>query len=142
MKSFKTLLIHIFLIFIFNLNAQTVERPKLVVGIVVDQMRFADLYRYYDFYSENGFKRLLKEGSNFLNTHYNYIPTNTGPGHASIYTGSTPYFHELLTMIFMIDTRKNLLIAFKMMMFRPLVLMEMKARNHQKIYLLRQSPMH
>ncbi len=76
--------------------AQKLEQPKLIVGIVVDQMRFNDLYRYYDLYSENGIKKLLNQGSNFINAHYNYVPTNTGPGHASIYTGTTPYFHGII----------------------------------------------
>ena len=84
------------LVLIINLYPQKLEQPKLVVGIVVDQMRFVDLYRYYDLYSENGFKRLLNNGSNFTNAHYNYIPTNTGPGHASIYTGTTPYYHGIV----------------------------------------------
>ena len=72
-------------------------RPKLVVGIVVDQMRYDYLYRFYEHYSENGFKRLMKEGMNFTYAQYNYIPTYTGPGHASIYTGCTPYFHGIIS---------------------------------------------
>ncbi|MTI30575.1 alkaline phosphatase PafA [Xanthovirga aplysinae] len=70
-------------------------KPKLVVGIVVDQMREEFLYRFADKYSENGFKRLMREGFNNRNTHYNYIPTFTGPGHASVYTGSTPAGHGI-----------------------------------------------
>src|SRR5690606_23969830 len=72
------------------------DRPKLVVGIVVDQMRYDFLYRYWDQYSEGGFKRLLKEGYSFENTQYNYVPTHTGPGHASIYTGTTPATHGIV----------------------------------------------
>jgi predicted AlkP superfamily pyrophosphatase or phosphodiesterase len=72
------------------------ERPKLVVGIVVDQMRYDYLYKYWAKYGEKGFKRLLKEGYSFENTHYNYVPTYTGPGHASIFTGSTPAFHGII----------------------------------------------
>ena len=71
--------------------------PKLVVGIVVDQMRYDYLYRYYDLYSDGGFKRLMKQGMNFTYAQYNYIPTYTGPGHASIYTGSTPYYHGIIS---------------------------------------------
>ena len=66
------------------------EQPKLVVGVVVDQMRYDFLYRYYDRLSENGLKRLINGGVNCLNNHYNYTPTNTGPGHATIYAGSPP----------------------------------------------------
>jgi predicted AlkP superfamily pyrophosphatase or phosphodiesterase len=72
-------------------------QPRLVIGIVVDQMRYDYLYRFYDQYSENGFKRLLKQGMNFTYAHYNYIPTYTGPGHASIYTGTTPYYHGIIS---------------------------------------------
>ena len=70
--------------------AKPVPRPKLVVGIVVDQMRYDYLYRYWSKLGTGGFKRLLAQGFSFENTHYNYVPTYTGPGHASIYTGATP----------------------------------------------------
>jgi predicted AlkP superfamily pyrophosphatase or phosphodiesterase len=66
------------------------------VGIVVDQMREEYLYRFYDQFGENGFKRLIHEGFNCRNTHYNYIPTVTGAGHASIYTGTTPRYHGIV----------------------------------------------
>jgi predicted AlkP superfamily pyrophosphatase or phosphodiesterase len=65
-------------------------RPKLVVGIVVDQMRWDYLYRYYDRYQSTGFKRLLNEGFSCENTQVDYIPTFTAPGHSCIYTGSVP----------------------------------------------------
>ncbi|WP_375416245.1 alkaline phosphatase PafA [uncultured Hymenobacter sp.] len=68
----------------------SLPRPKLVVGIVVDQMRYDFLYRYWDKYGPDGFKRLLKQGFSYESAHYNYVPTYTGPGHASIYTGTTP----------------------------------------------------
>lgn len=66
------------------------HQPKLVVGIVVDQMRYSYLPRYWNKFEEGGFKRLVKEGYSFKNNHYNYFPTYTGPGHAAIYTGTTP----------------------------------------------------
>lgn len=71
--------------------AQSLQRPKLVVGIVVDQMRWDFLYRYYDRYAEKGgFKRLIKQGFNCENTMIPYAPTVTACGHAGIYTGSVP----------------------------------------------------
>ncbi|AFL97559.1 alkaline phosphatase PafA [Ornithobacterium rhinotracheale] len=76
-------------------NAQ-VEQPKLVVGIVVDQMRPDYLYRYNSDFSNDGFKRLMREGFNFKNTHYNYMPTYTAPGHSSLYTGTTPAIHGIV----------------------------------------------
>ena len=72
-------------------TAQSLQRPKLVVGIVVDQMRWDFLYRYYDRYAENGgFKRLIKQGFSCENTMIPYIPTVTACGHSCIYTGSVP----------------------------------------------------
>lgn len=52
----------ILLLFMTSGQAQTLQRPKLVVGIVVDQMRWDYLYRFYDRYGSGGFKRLLGEG--------------------------------------------------------------------------------
>lgn len=66
------------------------ERPKLVVGIVVDQMRWDYLYRYQARYVDGGFKRLLNEGFSCENTQIPYIPSYTAIGHSSIYTGSVP----------------------------------------------------
>src|SRR5690606_7692370 len=71
-------------------------KPKLVVGIVVDQMRYDYLDRYWNKFGENGFKKLINNGFNCKNTHYNYMPTYTGPGHASIYTGTTPENHGII----------------------------------------------
>jgi predicted AlkP superfamily pyrophosphatase or phosphodiesterase len=82
----------------YTSNAQptSVEKPKLVVGIVVDQMRQEYLYRFYDKYGSGGFKRMITDGFMLENAHYNYVPTVTGPGHASVYTGSTPSIHGII----------------------------------------------
>ncbi|TGD78370.1 alkaline phosphatase PafA [Hymenobacter wooponensis] len=76
--------------------SKSLDRPKLVVGIVVDQMRYDYLYRYWSKYGNGGFRRLLGEGFSYENAHYNYVPTYTGPGHASIYTGTTPSVHGIV----------------------------------------------
>jgi len=73
------------------------EKPKLIVGIVIDQMRYDYLTRFSDRYSDNGFNRLLKDGFSLENAHYNYIPTYTAVGHASIYTGTTPDNHGIIS---------------------------------------------
>lgn len=73
------------------------QRPKLVVGIVVDQMRQEYLLRFYNQFGEDGFKRLMNKGFMARNAHYNYIPTYTGPGHASVYTGTTPATHGIIS---------------------------------------------
>jgi predicted AlkP superfamily pyrophosphatase or phosphodiesterase len=72
-----------------------IERPKLVVGLVVDQMRWDFLYRYYEKFGNDGFKRLLDKGYSLNNVHINYIPTYTAVGHTTIYTGSVPAIHGI-----------------------------------------------
>ncbi|MGJ1433217.1 alkaline phosphatase PafA [Sphingobacterium spiritivorum] len=71
------------------------ERPKLVVGLMVDQMRWDYLYRFADRYGKGGFKRLLDDGFTCQNTYINYIPTYTAIGHSSVYTGSVPSIHGI-----------------------------------------------
>jgi predicted AlkP superfamily pyrophosphatase or phosphodiesterase len=81
---------------VLTAQPQNEERPALVVGIVVDQMRQEYLYRYERKFTEGGFKRLIREGFMLKNAHYNYAPTVTGPGHASVYTGTTPAVHGII----------------------------------------------
>ncbi len=73
------------------------SKTKLVVGIVVDQMRYDYLTRFDSKYGNGGFKRLINNGFNCKNNHFNYIPTYTGPGHASVYTGTTPKYHGIIS---------------------------------------------
>ena len=73
------------------------KKPKLVVGIVIDQMRYDYLTRYSDRYGKDGFNRILQNGFSLENAHYNYIPTYTAVGHTSIYTGTTPSEHGIIS---------------------------------------------
>ena len=88
-----------------QLEAETAfnERPKLVVGIVVDQMRWDYLSRYYDIYRQDGLKRLMTKGYSCDNCLINYLPTVTAIGHTSIYTGTTPAFHGICGNVFYVD---------------------------------------
>ena len=94
MKLINTLLLSCLFL---TITAQSLQRPKLVIGIVVDQMKYDYIYRYWDKLGDGGFKRLVKEGFECSNTRYNYAPTVTGPGHASIYTGTTPSVHGIIS---------------------------------------------
>jgi len=78
-------------------NSYTLSKPKLIVGIVVDQMRYDYLTRFYNKYGKGGFKRMINEGFSCKNNHFNYVPTYTGPGHASVYTGTTPKYHGVIS---------------------------------------------
>ncbi|MEO8088088.1 MAG: alkaline phosphatase family protein, partial [Bacteroidota bacterium] len=77
--------------------ANTPAKPKLVVGIVVDQMRYDYLFRFKEKYSEGGFRRLMHDGFLFENANYNYVPTYTAPGHTCIYTGTTPSHNGIIS---------------------------------------------
>ena len=78
-----------------------VDRPKLIVGLVVDQMRWDYLYNYQ--WGEDGFKTLLRDGYRCNNTIIDYVPTVTAAGHASIYSGTTPAFHGIVGNNFMVN---------------------------------------
>lgn len=94
--------ISIMLALLFSLGAYSQnkktrkEMPKLIVGIVIDQMRYEYINRFWEKYEEGGFKKIIKLGFNCKNTNYNYVPTYTGPGHASIYSGTTPSIHGII----------------------------------------------
>ena len=77
------------------------DRPKLIVGLVVDQMRWDYLYNYQ--WGEGGFKTLLQDGYRCNNTIIDYVPTVTAAGHASIYSGTTPAFHGIAGNNFMLN---------------------------------------
>ncbi|PIB27134.1 hypothetical protein BFP77_13965 [Maribacter sp. 4U21] len=85
-----------FILLPYLIFGQEKNRPKLVVGIVVDQMRADYLHRFSGNFGPDGFNRLLEDGFVVKNMHYNYLPTATGPGHASIFTGTTPINHGIV----------------------------------------------
>ncbi len=91
-KSMKKLLVVVFAMVLSStvFAQKTLQRPKVVIGIAVDQMRWDYIYKFYNLYSDNGFKRLLNNGYVCQNTMVNYLPSHTAPGHTAIYTGSVP----------------------------------------------------
>lgn len=95
MQVLKTLPV-LFALLTFSINISAQERPQLVVGIIVDQMRYDYLYRYWEDMGENGIKRLVREGHVVHDGHYQYVPTFTAPGHASVYTGTGPALHGII----------------------------------------------
>jgi predicted AlkP superfamily pyrophosphatase or phosphodiesterase len=95
MKKFTFFLL-IILLSTFILQAQTAAKPKLVIGLMVDQMRWDFLYKYSDRYSQGGFKRLLREGFSCENAMINFSPSYTAAGHASVYTGSVPSLNGII----------------------------------------------
>ncbi len=103
----KTINNSLYLLLFFALLAQTgfsqptslfpPKKPKLIVGIVIDQMKLEDIYRYWDKFSEKGFRRLINEGTICKNAHYSYLFTENGPANATIATGTVPAHHGIVS---------------------------------------------
>lgn len=94
-RTLRASLLSISILLYFIVSAQQLSRPKLVVGIVVDQMRWDYLYRYYDRYGDDGFRRMLNEGFSCNSTYINYLPSYTAVGHTTIFTGTVPAIHGI-----------------------------------------------
>jgi predicted AlkP superfamily pyrophosphatase or phosphodiesterase len=73
-----------------NPSQNGAPKVRLVVGIMIDQLRYDYLTRFEDQFGEGGFKRLLDGGANFTNANYIHTPTYTACGHATFMSGSTP----------------------------------------------------
>lgn len=95
MKPKYFLILSFLFLISYNAQAQT-AKPKLVVGLVIDQMRWDYLYKFKEQYGAQGFNRLLKEGFAAENTFIPYTPTYTAPGHTCVYTGSVPAIHGIV----------------------------------------------
>ena len=107
--AIKTVIIFSFLCSFLSAmgHPQFGERPRLVVGIVVDQMRWDYLSRYYGQFGDGGFRRLIDGGYSCNNCLINYLPTITAIGHTSAYTGTSPAFHGICGNNFFIDGKKT-----------------------------------
>ena len=77
-------------------SATSTPQPKLVIGLVVDQMRWDYLYKFKKLYGKGGFNRLLNQGFSCDNTMITHLPTYTAVGHTGIYTGSVPAIHGIV----------------------------------------------
>ncbi len=108
-KALKTSFLPLLMVFVivvgssgFLLAQKAVKQPvnatapKLVVGIVIDQMRWDYLYRFAPLFKANGgFKRMMNNGFSCDNTQIGYTPSVTACGHTGIYTGSVPAVHGI-----------------------------------------------
>lgn len=83
------------------------KQPKLIIGIVADQMRYEMLDRYKNDFGPDGFNLLVAEGMRYDSCTFSYIPTYTAPGHATIYTGTTPAIHGITGNDMYIPTMGN-----------------------------------
>lgn len=96
MKKITFLPILFSVVFYLNAQEENQNKPKLLIGVVVDQLRYDYLDKFSEDFGKDGFNRLIEEGFYARNVNYNYKPTYTGPGHASIFTGTTPSTHGIV----------------------------------------------
>lgn len=73
------------------------DKPKLVIGIVVEQMRQDYIERFWDNFGSKGFKKLAINGTYCQDANFNYSLTQTAPGYATIVTGSEPSEHGIVS---------------------------------------------
>ncbi len=100
-KSLTALLIVLFITpAISFLTAQTrlpSEKPKLIVAIIIEDMRSEYLFRFKDKFEKNGFNRMMNEGAFCKNASYDYLITQSAPGITSITTGCSPSVHGIVS---------------------------------------------
>ena len=82
-------------------SAKATEAPKVVVSIVVDQLRGDYLNKFAHLYGEDGFKKLHAKGCVYTNGYYAHTSPDRSSGTASVYTGTTPYYHGITGNRFM-----------------------------------------
>jgi predicted AlkP superfamily pyrophosphatase or phosphodiesterase len=101
MHSFRNLLITLSLTSLLQaapspVTDRTTEAPRLVVAILVDQLRYDYLERFHSHFVEGGFRTFTDRGAFMTFAQYDYAPTVTGPGHASFLSGATPATHGIV----------------------------------------------
>lgn len=95
------------------------DKPRLVIGIVVEQMKYDQLEKFRDRLGENGIKRLINEGTYFKNASFEYMLTQSAPGHATISTGAEPSFHGITSDNWYIPLRNELINCTKDVSVNP-----------------------
>lgn len=89
------------------------EKPRLIIGIVVEQLKYDQLERFRDKLSENGIKRLINEGTYFKNASFEYMLTQSAPGHATISTGAEPAYHGITSDNWYLPLKNELIYCSK-----------------------------
>jgi predicted AlkP superfamily pyrophosphatase or phosphodiesterase len=72
------------------------EKPRLIVGIVVDQMRYDYIYRFWNKFGNGGFKKMVQEGTYCKNASFQFLINETAVGHATISSGAQPSDHGII----------------------------------------------
>jgi len=109
MNQFRRLLIPVLVLLITTAAFCSAynARPKLVVVIVVDQLRGDMIERYHDQFVEGGFRLLMDRGAWFSSCYYNYANLRTAPGHSTIGTGTYSLGHGIFANEWYDPTQKK-----------------------------------
>ena len=73
------------------------EKPRLIVGIVIDQMRYDYIYRYWDKLGDGGIRKMIGNGTFCKNASYDFLINETATGYATIATGALPSHHGIIS---------------------------------------------
>jgi len=95
------------------------DKPKLVIGIIVEQLRYDQIERFRGRLVQNGIRRLLNEGTSFQNASYQYMLTESAPGHATISTGAEPAWHGIASDSWYLPLRDELIYCTKDLNVKP-----------------------
>jgi predicted AlkP superfamily pyrophosphatase or phosphodiesterase len=95
------------------------DKPKLVIGIIVEQLRYDQIERFRSRFDQNGIRRLLNEGTNFQNASFQYMLTQSAPGHATIATGAEPAWHGITSDTWYLPLRNELIYCTKDLNVNP-----------------------
>jgi predicted AlkP superfamily pyrophosphatase or phosphodiesterase len=95
------------------------DRPKLVVGIIVEQLRYDQIEKFRSRFSENGIRKLLNEGTYFQNASFQYLLTQSAPGYATISTGAEPSFHGITSDNWYLPLKNELIYCTKDLSVNP-----------------------
>jgi predicted AlkP superfamily pyrophosphatase or phosphodiesterase len=95
------------------------DKPAIIVGIVVEQLRFDQLERLRDKLSDNGIKRMINEGTFFRNASFDYILTQSAPGYSTIATGTEPSYHGITSDSWYLPLKDELIYCTKDISVNP-----------------------
>ncbi len=95
------------------------DKPTLVIGIIVEQLRYDQLEKFRNRLSENGIRRLLNEGTYFQNASFQYILTQSSSGHATISTGAEPSLHGITSDNWYVPLKNELIYCTKDLSVNP-----------------------
>lgn len=96
------------------------EKPTLIVGIVVEQLRFDQIERFRDKFSDNGIKKLINEGTFFRNASFDYMLTQSAPGFSTIATGTEPSYHGITSDSWYLPMKNEFIYCTKDISVNPL----------------------